>query len=220
MSTDPSSPSLAPAVLISNNQLLLLGLQTVLSHVVSLTMAPNKGGFDKVIQQARPQLIIFDMEPYTKAVEMIQMVKDTVPRTRILLLAGVETIEGTVTAPESGVDGVVLRTQPPEVLLAAVTVLIHSPMATGAAALNGHGLPRPYVAVWPTSLIPREREIVQCVSQGQSNKEVADRLGISAITVRHHLTSIFSKLGVAGRQKLIIQAHQNGMVYPISSDMV
>jgi DNA-binding NarL/FixJ family response regulator len=119
-----------------------------------------------------------------------------------------------------GVDGVVLRTQPPEVLLPAVTVLLHSPTNTGAAAVNGHGLPKPYVAMWPASLSPREREIVQCVSRGQSNKEVADRLGISAITVRHHLSSIFSKLGVAGRQKLIIQAHQNGMVHPILSDMV
>jgi DNA-binding NarL/FixJ family response regulator len=160
------------------------------------------------------------MEPYTNASEMIRMVKDTVPHTRILLLAGLEKIEGVLQAPELGVDGVVLRTQPPEVILAAVTVLVHPSTNAGAAAVNGRGLPRPYVAVWPASLSPREREIVQCVSQGQSNKEVADRLGISAITVRHHLTSIFSKLGVAGRQKLIIQAHQNGMVHPIPSDMI
>jgi DNA-binding NarL/FixJ family response regulator len=136
------------------------------------------------------------------------------------LFAELERIEGVLQAPELSVDGVVLRTQPPEVLLAAVTVLLHSPTHTWAAAVNGHGLLRPSVAVWPASLSPREREIVQCVSQGQSNKEVADQLGISPITVRHHLTSIFSKLGVAGRQKLIIQAHQDGMIQSISSDMV
>jgi DNA-binding NarL/FixJ family response regulator len=219
MSTDPSSPSLTTAVLVSNNQLLFLGLQTVLSHVASLTMAPNKGGFDKVIQQAWPRVVILDMEPYTNPTEIIRMVKDTVPQTRILLLAGFERITGALQTPESDIDGVVLRTQPPKVLRAAVTVLIHSPMNAGAAAINGLGLPK-RLAVWPASLSPREREIVQCVSQGQSNKEVADRLGISAITVRHHLTNIFSKLGVAGRQKLIIQAHQGGMVHPISSDMV
>jgi DNA-binding NarL/FixJ family response regulator len=205
---------------VSNNQLLFFGLQTVLSHIASLTMAPHKGGFDEVIQRARPRLIILDMEPYTNATEMIRMVKDRVPHTRILLFAELERIEGVLQAPELSVDGVVLRTQPPEVLLAAVTVLLHSPTHTWAAAVNGHGLLRPSVAVWPASLSPREREIVQCVSQGQSNKEVADQLGISPITVRHHLTSIFSKLGVAGRQKLIIQAHQDGMIQSISSDMV
>jgi DNA-binding NarL/FixJ family response regulator len=100
MSTDLSSSSLTPAVLVSNNQLLFLGLQTVLSHVAFLRMAPNKGGFDKVIQQARPRLIILDMESYTNATEMIRMVKDTLPHARILLLAGLEKIEGTVQAPE------------------------------------------------------------------------------------------------------------------------
>jgi DNA-binding NarL/FixJ family response regulator len=75
-----------------------------------------------------------------------------VPHTRILLLAGLEKIKGVLQAPELGVDGVVLRTQPPEVILAAVTVLVHPSTNAGAAAVNGRGLPRPYVAVWPASL--------------------------------------------------------------------
>jgi DNA-binding NarL/FixJ family response regulator len=48
------------------------------------------------------------------------------------------------------------------------------------------------------------------VGQGLSNKDIADRLCISAITVRHHLTSIFDKVGVSNRQKLLIHAHGLG----------
>ena len=55
---------------------------------------------------------------------------------------------------------------------------------------------------------------MRLVSEGLSNKDIADRLCISSITVRHHLTSIFDKLGVSNRQKLLIRAHQNGLSRP------
>jgi DNA-binding NarL/FixJ family response regulator len=64
----------------------------------------------------------------------------------------------------------------------------------------------------PDGLTEREREVIVLIGQGLSNKDIADRLCISGITVRHHLTSIFDKLGVTTRQKLLIRAHQFGLV--------
>ena len=61
-------------------------------------------------------------------------------------------------------------------------------------------------------LTERECQIIRCVSQGLSNKDIADRLCISSITVRHHLTAIFDKLGVPNRKKLIVHAHERGLV--------
>ena len=63
-----------------------------------------------------------------------------------------------------------------------------------------------------TSLTSREREIIAVIGEGFSNKDIADRLCISETTVRHHLTSIFSKFDVSNRQKLLIAAHQYGVV--------
>ena len=57
----------------------------------------------------------------------------------------------------------------------------------------------------------REAEIVGLISEGLSNKDIANRLGISTITVRHHLTNVFKKLGVPNRQRLLISAHQLGI---------
>ncbi len=62
------------------------------------------------------------------------------------------------------------------------------------------------------TLTDREREIVGLIALGMKNKEVAHRLHISDITVRHHLTNIFSKLNVTDRQKLLILAHKHGIV--------
>ena len=61
------------------------------------------------------------------------------------------------------------------------------------------------------SLTKRQRDIIKLVSRGYKNKLVAQHLAISDVTVRHHLTSIFSKLELADRFELIIYAYKNGL---------
>jgi DNA-binding NarL/FixJ family response regulator len=63
----------------------------------------------------------------------------------------------------------------------------------------------------------REREIIRLIALGLKNKDIANRLSISDITVRHHLTSIFCKLEVADRQNLLILAHRYGLAELILS---
>ena len=60
-------------------------------------------------------------------------------------------------------------------------------------------------------LTDREQEIALLVGQGLSNKDIADRLHISTITVRHHLTNLFGKLGISTRLKLLRWVHQKGL---------
>ncbi|HWP41952.1 MAG TPA: response regulator transcription factor, partial [Blastocatellia bacterium] len=64
------------------------------------------------------------------------------------------------------------------------------------------------------SLTEREREVVALVGEGLKNKQIADRLFISETTVRHHLTSIFDKLGVSDRVELLIYAYRHGLADP------
>jgi DNA-binding NarL/FixJ family response regulator len=60
-------------------------------------------------------------------------------------------------------------------------------------------------------LTKREYEIVTLVAEGLKNKEIAERLSISPATVRHHLSSIFIKLEVPDRLKLIVFAFRHGL---------
>jgi len=61
-------------------------------------------------------------------------------------------------------------------------------------------------------LTRREHEIVFLLSQALQNKQIASRLSISETTVRHHLTSIFAKLGVGNRLELIVFAYRYGLI--------
>jgi len=60
-------------------------------------------------------------------------------------------------------------------------------------------------------LTNREREVIELIGKGMRNQQIADHLFISVITVRHHLSSIFSKLGVGDRFELAIYAYRHGL---------
>ncbi|MFN8001181.1 MAG: response regulator transcription factor [Acidobacteriota bacterium] len=60
-------------------------------------------------------------------------------------------------------------------------------------------------------LTEREHEVVKLIGEGLRNQQIADRLCISIITVRHHLSSIFSKLGLSDRFELAIYAYRYGL---------
>jgi DNA-binding NarL/FixJ family response regulator len=129
-----------------------------------------------------------------------------------------------------GAHGIVLKIQPPAVLLAAVADLCQLPHSGTAL----HSLPADTRKIrlnksWKGDassaesilkidrLTSREREIIHLIGSGLKNKDIAVRLSISDITVRHHLTSIFRKLEVSDRQKLLILAYRFGLVELTSS---
>ncbi|MEP7076456.1 MAG: response regulator transcription factor [Acidobacteriota bacterium] len=64
------------------------------------------------------------------------------------------------------------------------------------------------------SLTPRELEVIRFIGEGLKNKSIADRLSITEATVRHHLSSIYGKIGVADRLNLVIVAYQTGLLEP------
>jgi DNA-binding NarL/FixJ family response regulator len=62
-------------------------------------------------------------------------------------------------------------------------------------------------------LTPREREVLLCITQGRSNREIAEQLGIAEKTVRIHVSSMLEKMGVRDRTQATIYALQRGLVH-------
>lgn len=63
-------------------------------------------------------------------------------------------------------------------------------------------------------LTPREREVLEHLGQGDSNKAIARRLEISEATVRVHLTAVYRELGVASRTQALLEARRRGLLSP------
>ncbi len=222
--------------IVSSNYLLRLGLQRIVETekwirlVGETAHGANLDGtnLDEILVSHHPHIAILDTESDSAVPELIHKMKTTVPGIRIILLSGFDDVECTRQAFASGVDGIVLKIQPSAVLIATIAHLARPAEQVSITMASQTSLPPIGIATDLPALISqtpnqtkqtdglteREREVVRLISEGLSNKDIADRLCISSITVRHHLTSIFDKLGVSNRQKLLIRAHQNGLTGP------
>jgi DNA-binding NarL/FixJ family response regulator len=118
--------------------------------------------------------------------------------------------------------GLVLKEQAVEVLVQAVKK-VHAGEAWLDPALVASVLTEMSVAVGQEAgpeaariarLTAREREVIALVVEGLKNSQIAERLSISRVTVSHHLTSIFHKLGVANRLELVTYAYRHGLTKP------
>ena len=215
--------------IVTNNYLLRLGLQKIVDDAKWIRLvgqAAHAGNLDEILTSEQPHIVILDTEIGGAAPDLIQKIKRVAPGVKTILLSGFDDTECTRQALAAGVDGIVLKVQPSAVLIATINYLADSggevalPIGNRPSplklshtpAISTAPLTPPALTKWSDGLTEREREVVRLISEGLSNKDIADRLCISSITVRHHLTSIFDKLGVSNRQKLLIRAHQQGLV--------
>ncbi len=203
-------PTLTIAIL-SSQCLVWLGLQKILesSATVPMIVHPYPGRTSDLLRaERRPDVFILDLE--TERVDTITQIRES----------GLEDKDRTREAFACGVDGIILKVQPPTVVLAVIETLYapaKPPALVEREGVGGVGLRIPFTKTvtsnpqppaWPDALTEREREIIRLVGQGLSNKDIAYQLSISDSTVRHHMTSIFDKVGVPNRQKLLVHAHQ------------
>ena len=228
MSNIEDDSTTTAVAIVSSNYLLRLGLQSILETKTSLRLlghAANGAALDDMLLRERPDIIIVDTDIAHDFTGLIQKIKIASSQIRIILLSGFQDQGCTREAIDVGVDGIVLKVQPSSVLIATIEYFarpvgaLGQPTREGTAPLTKGNAPQVPSALtgksslskWPDGLTEREREVIRLISQGLSNKDIADRLCISSITVRHHLTNIFDKLGVSNRQKLLIRAHQCGI---------
>ena len=215
--TNTVIPSLTIAI-ISDYYLVYAGLQKIFENrAPQIVVQPHRRlAPDALLTEKRPDVIILDTETIQDPLSIIKQIRASASSSKIILLSGFEDNECVREALKYGVEGVILKIQPPEAVLAAIDALYASTHCHTPIESNGAVYAAPWESfrkqadfetsppIWPDALTEREREVIVLVGQGLSNKDIAYRLSISDSTVRHHLTSIFGKVGVPNRQKLLV----------------
>ena len=137
---------------------------------------------------------------------------------RVILLTGTRDPEAHRRAVRMGAVGLVLKEHAIETVLKAIEkvhageawldrMMIATILRERSRPENANG--RSGEAAKIATLTERERQVIGLIGEGLKNREIADRMFISEATVRHHLTSIFNKLGVEDRLELVIYAYQH-----------
>jgi two-component system nitrate/nitrite response regulator NarL len=199
----------------------------------------DEGGFEVVGQasdgleavrlarEMQPDVLLLDLAmPRASGLDALRELSASGAGPKVLLLTVAIDDAQVMEALELGARGVVLKEAATELLFKAIRSVVAGQYWVGrdivtdivrhlrerAAALARR---RPSPA---ERLTAREREIVAAVAAGDSNRQIAARLGLAEDTVKHHITNIFDKLGVSNRAEMAAYAASHGLAQPPPPD--
>ncbi|MEU6981303.1 response regulator transcription factor [Streptomyces sp. NPDC046371] len=161
-----------------------------------------------------PDVVLMDLRmPGGGGVDAIGELTRRGARARILVLTTYDTDTDTLPAIEAGATGYLLKDTPREELFAAVRAAaagrtLLSPAVAGRLVTRV----RTPAAPADETLSAREREVLELVAKGTSNREIAAELFISEATVKTHLTHVYAKLGAKDRAAAVAVAYQRGIL--------
>jgi DNA-binding NarL/FixJ family response regulator len=170
--------------------------------------------------ELKPDIVIVDVSmPELGGVEVTRQIKRDLPGTEVLIFSGQENEALVHQLFAAGARGFVLKSEAAANLIPAIKALCHHQPFFGAHVsgivfdqyLKGGRSPEQAA---PDGLTPREREIVQLLAEGKSNKDVATTLGISVKTAETHRAAVMRKLGFGAFSELVRYAVRNHIVQP------
>jgi DNA-binding NarL/FixJ family response regulator len=214
-------------ILLADDQTLIrAGFRALLSAEPDMEVVAECGtGRDSVRLAARehPDVVLMDIRmPDMDGLEATRkiMADQGLAGTRIIILTTFELDEYIAEAVRAGAAGFLVKDTEPEELLRAVRVVhdgdaLLSPSVTrrimAQLALQSRATAAP---VSLEHITEREREVLRLVGEGLNNAEIAERLVITPLTAKTHVSRIMTKLLVRDRAQLVVLAYESGLVRP------
>jgi len=207
-------------VVIDDHPVVREGLVAMLQTQSDFEIVGEAGsGEDGVtlIEQLAPDVVLLDLElPKLDGVGVLRRLRERDAATRVIVFTVFDTDERIISAVEAGAAGYLLKGAPRSELFAAIRIVhgggsLLQPLV--ASTVLRHVARRDRAAEPPTiSLTPREQSVLQLLTRGKSNKEIAATLGVTERTVKFHVSAIFTKLAVANRTEAVTKAVNAGLV--------
>jgi two-component system, NarL family, nitrate/nitrite response regulator NarL len=174
----------------------------------------------KIVGSSQPEILLLDfLMPNANGIEVLQLLEQSHSTVRTIMLSGAMEGEDISKAFELGARGLVLKDTTTHVLFNCIRTVRAGQYWIGrqgvsnlVQALKQYKNSAKKASPKNYGLTPREMEVVKAVASGFSNKEIAGQFTISEQTVKHHITSIFDKLGVYNRLELTLFVIHHDMV--------
>jgi DNA-binding NarL/FixJ family response regulator len=213
------------SVLLADDQALVrAGFHLILSAEPDLKVIAEAADGLEAVQLAiaeRPDVVLMDIRmPELDGIEATRRLTAEASGTRVLMLTTFDLDEYVVDAFRAGASGFLLKTAPRDQLVAAVRTVhageaLLAPLST-RKLIEQFAQPAGESAVL-ASLTARERDVLVLLSRGLSNPEIAAELVVEPSTVKSHVASVLSKLGLRDRVQAVVFAYESGLVRPGAS---
>jgi len=215
------APQKIRIVIVDDQLVVREGLRMLLENhpgMKVVAMAGTRSEAVELVARESCDLVIVNLElgGYS-ALSLLPQLRETAQNARVLVMTALRDPETHQKAARLGAMGVVLKEDAADLLLKAIEKVYQ-----GEAWLDRLTLGN---LLWQlsshdkgeldpqrkkiSSLTERERQVIILIAEGLKNKQIAERLFISPTTVTHHLSSIYSKLGVTDRLELVVYAFAN-----------
>jgi two-component system, NarL family, nitrate/nitrite response regulator NarL len=220
----PQSLTPIKIMLIDDHVSIRDGLRILIEGQPNFTVVSEARNIEEARQkfnQAKPDLVLLDLD--LRGESGLDLISEfTKGGARVLVLTGLRDQEQHQLCLRLGASGLVQKEQTANVLLKAIErvnegeIWFDRTMMSNVLSnvLQGRDNNIDPETSKIAALTNREREVITLICTGLKNKQIAEKLFISDTTVRHHLTSIFSKLGVSDRLELVIYSYKHGLAKP------
>lgn len=212
-------------LLVDDDPLVRTGLRLLLSSDPELEVVGEAGDGDEVVeavQRHAPDVVLMDLRmPRMDGIEATRAVRALPRAPHVISLTTWDVDDAVLRSLEAGAEGFLLKSSSPAEIIGAVKAVVAgdavlSPRSTRQVldhlARGGDGRAREEALAAMAVLTERERDVAVAVGHGLSNAEVAERLYVSAGTVKTHLTAIQTKLGVRNRVQVAVHAERAGLL--------
>lgn len=215
---DSSAPMDAVTiVLVDDHPVVRAGLRALVDGQPDLIVvgeASDLPSARQVVARERPRVVLMDLNLGIGpgGSEVTTELRTLADAPHVLVLTTYDTESDVLRALDAGASGYLLKDAPPEELFAGIratargeTVLASSVAATLVRRTAGAGAGRPVIT-------EREVEVLELLSSGRGNKEMARELLVSEATVKSHLSHIYTKLGVDTRAGAVAAAIEQRII--------
>jgi DNA-binding NarL/FixJ family response regulator len=203
-------------LLVEDHPLLRQGVKLVLARVdaeAELVDAPDaRTALALTAEQLDWDLVMLDLGlPDNDGLALLRTLRGRLPSTPIVVLSASEEPEVIHEALGAGAFGYVPKSSSNETLFNALRlVLAGTPYVPPQALLSMERDERPLAA--NVHVTPRQRDVLDLLAQGRSNKQIARELGLTPGTVRIHMTAIFKALQASNRTEAVFVARRLGLL--------
>lgn len=211
-------------LLCDDQQLVRSGFRMILEAEPDFVIVGEAGDGEEAIRVARrehPDVVLMDVQmPRMDGLEATAALTALDRAPKVLVLTTFERDDYVFSALRAGASGFILKNAPTDQLVDAVRVVaagdaLLAPSVTRriiseftrrpATMANSRALER---------LTDRELEVLRIVATGLTNAEIAERLFVGEATVKSHVSSVLTKLGLRDRVQAVVFAYDNGVVEP------
>lgn len=208
-------PAPITVVIADDHPVVRQGLAVLLEVQDDMTLVGQAADGDealRLVAEHDPDVLLLDLKlPTTSGLDVLARLRAAGTRTRTLVLTSAAGPATPALALQAGAAGLLYKDVDPDALVRAIRS-VHDGHTVLAPAAAGLVTARPGTAVRGISaLTGRERQVLDLLADGRSNREIARLLTVSEKTVKTHVSSVLAKLGVADRtQAALLAVQQRG----------